>query len=60
MKIEAIFKFIAYTVPAIIVLGGILLMFTGYIIGKYDMVGGGVLLVLFGAFLYALEIRYGS
>ena len=56
MSIEAIFKVIAYGVPALMVLGGILLLFFGYPIQHADMIKGGWVLIILGALIYVLEI----
>jgi membrane-bound ClpP family serine protease len=56
MSLETVFKFVAYTVPALIVLGGILLLFVGYPIGMDSMVNAGWGLILLGASIYVLEI----
>ena len=56
MSVEAIFKFVAATVPAIMVLGGIFLLVLGYPIDHVDMIRSGWDLIIFGGVLYALEI----
>ena len=56
MSVEAIFKFVAATVPAIMVLGGIFLLVLGYPIDHVDMIRSGWGLIIFGGVLYALEI----
>lgn len=56
MGIEAIFKFVAYTVPAILVLGGIFLLVTGYATNDVGMIRAGWGLVVLGAGIYVLEI----
>jgi len=56
MGLEAVFKFIAYTVPALLVLGGILLLVLGYTINDAGMIRAGWGLVILGAGIYVLEI----
>lgn len=56
MSVEAIFKFIAYTVPAIMVLGRILLLVLGYPIGHESMIWSGWGLILLGGGIYVLEL----
>jgi len=48
MSVEAIFKFVAATVPAIMVLGGIFLLVLGYPIDHVDMIRSGWGLIIFG------------
>ena len=57
---EVIFKFIAFGVPALMVLGGILLLFTGYPLNNGSMIGGGWVLAILGALIYVLEIFLGN
>jgi hypothetical protein len=56
MSVKAIFKFIATTVPAIIVLGGIFLLVLGYPIDHAGIIRSGWGSIIFGGFLYILEI----
>jgi hypothetical protein len=56
VSIEAIFKFVAYTVPGIMVLGGLLLLVLGYPIDNSSMVAGGWGLILLGATIYVFEL----
>jgi len=56
MSVEAIFKVIAYGVPALMVLGGIMLLLLGYPIENTQMVTGGWALIILGAFIYIIEI----
>jgi len=56
IDIEGIFKVIAYGVPALMVLGGLILLFLGYPINHSDMITGGWALVIFGAIIYVIEI----
>jgi len=56
MSIEAIFKVIAYGIPALLVLGGIILLFFGYPIQHADMIKGGWILIILGVFIYIMEI----
>ena len=56
MSVEAIFKFVAATVPTTMVLGGIFLLVLGYPIDHVDMIRSGWGLIIFGGVLYALEI----
>jgi len=56
MSIEAIFKVIAYGVPALMVLGGIVLLIFGYPIGHTGMIMGGWALILIGVIIYLVEI----
>lgn len=56
MSTEAIFKLIATTVPAIMVLGGILLLVLGYPIDHVGMIRSGWGLIVFGGLIYILEI----
>jgi len=56
MSVEAIFKVIAYGVPALMVLGGVLLLLIGYPINNADIIRGGWGLIIFGAIIYILEI----
>jgi membrane-bound ClpP family serine protease len=53
------FEFIASTVPAIIVLGGILLLFFGYVMNVGN-IGAGWGLVIFGGFLFFLEVVFSK
>ena len=59
MNIGASFEFFAYTVPAIMVLGGILLLFVGYL-SDGGMIGGGWALVIIGALIYIIEILFAG
>jgi membrane-bound ClpP family serine protease len=52
---NAIFKFIARGVPAIAVLGGILLLFLGYPFDNRSLILGGWALVTLGAIIYGIE-----
>lgn len=56
MTVEAVFKFIAYTVPAILVLGGIFLLVIGYTTNHVGMIRAGWGLVILGAGIYVFEI----
>jgi hypothetical protein len=56
MSINATLQFLAYTVPAIMVLGGILLLILGYPIGNGDMIKAGWALVLLGGAIYVIEL----
>ena len=56
IAVEAIFKVIAYTVPAIMVVGGILLLLFGYPLNHEGMIISGWALILFGGFIYIVEI----
>ena len=56
IDIEAIFKVIAYGVPALMVLGGIVLLLIGYPINHSGMITGGWALVILGAIIYVLEL----
>lgn len=56
MGINATFQFLAYGVPAIIALGGILLLALGYPTGNGSMIVGGWGLVFIGALIYVLEL----
>ena len=57
------FHLIAYGVPALMVLGGILLLFFGYPIELSDMISPGWSLVIFGSLIYVSELvllNYGK
>lgn len=56
MSIEVVFQFIAYTVPVIMVLGGILLLVLGYTTNHIGMIRAGWSLILLGGGIYVLEI----
>jgi hypothetical protein len=56
IDIEAIFKVIAYGVPALLVLGGIVLLLLGYLGGNTGMIDGGWVLTVLGVFTYIIEI----
>jgi membrane-bound ClpP family serine protease len=56
MSVSATFDFIAYTVPAIMVLGGILLLILGYPTGISGMIEAGWGLIITGALIYVLEL----
>ena len=62
IDVEAIFKVVAYGVPALMVLGGILLLLIGYPVMNDQMITGGWLLVVLGALIYVVELvlRYRS
>jgi len=56
VDLEAVFKVIAYGVPALMVLGGIILLLIGYPINHTGMITGGWSLVIIGAIIYVFEI----
>jgi len=56
VDVEAIFKVIAYGVPALMVLGGIVLLLIGYPINHSQMIAGGWVLILFGGGIYIIEL----
>jgi hypothetical protein len=56
MSVEVLFKFLAYSVPAIMVLGGILLLVLGYPINNDGMIKSGWGLILFRGDIYVLEL----
>jgi len=56
IDIEAIFKVIAYGVPALMVLGGIVLLLLGYPLNHSGMISGGWALIIFGAIIYIIEL----
>jgi hypothetical protein len=56
MSVSATLEFIAYTVPAIISLGGILLLILGYPTGISGMIDAGWGLIIMGALIYILEL----
>jgi len=56
MSVSATLEFMAYTVPAIMVLGGILLLILGYPTGISGMTEAGWGLIIIGALVYILEL----
>ena len=62
IDVEAIFKVVAYGVPALMVLGGILLLLIGYPVMNDQMITGGWGLVVLGSLIYVVElvIKYKS
>lgn len=56
VDIEAIFKVIAYGVPALMVLGGILLLVLGLPLNNTGMIDSGWALIVLGAIIYIIEI----
>jgi hypothetical protein len=56
LSVNATLQFLAYTVPAIMVLGGILLLLLGYPIGNGDMIKAGWGLILLGGAIYVVEL----
>ena len=62
IDIEAIFKVVAFGVPALLVLGGIILLLVGYPVNNTDIINGGWALIILGAGIYIVELlaRYLS
>jgi hypothetical protein len=56
IDVEAIFKVVAYGVPALMVLGGILFLLIGYPVMNDQMIVAGWVLVVFGALIYVIEM----
>jgi hypothetical protein len=56
MSISATFEFLAYTVPGIMVLGGILLLVLGYPTGIGGMINSGWGLIAIGTLIYVIEL----
>lgn len=56
VDIEAIFKVIAYGVPALMVLGGIVLLILGLPLNNTGMIDSGWVLIILGAIIYVIEI----
>lgn len=56
IDVEAIFKVIAYGVPALLVLGGIVMLLIGYPINNSGMISGGWGLVILGVLIYIIEL----
>ena len=56
VDVEAIFKVIAYGVPALMVLGGIVLLLIGYPINHSQMITAGWALILLGGGIYIIEL----
>lgn len=56
IDIEAIFKVVAFGVPALLVLGGIILLLVGYPVNSTDIINGGWALIILGAGIYIVEL----
>lgn len=56
IDIEAIFKVIAYGVPALMVLGGIVLLILGLPLNITNMIDSGWVLIILGVIIYIVEI----
>ncbi len=56
VDVDAIIKVIAYGVPALMVLGGIILLLFGYPINHLDMVKSGWGLIILGGLIYIVEL----
>jgi len=56
VDVDAIFQVIAYGVPALMILGGIVLLLIGYPINNSQMIVGGWALIILGALIYILEL----
>jgi hypothetical protein len=56
IDIEAIFKVIAYGVPALMVLGGIVLLILGLPLNITNMINSGWVLIILGVIIYIIEI----
>jgi hypothetical protein len=56
IDIEAIFKVIAYGVPALMVLGGIVLLILGLPLNITNMIDSGWVLIILGVIIYIIEI----
>lgn len=56
IDIEAIFKVVAYGVPALMVLGGIVLLVLGLPLNNTSMINSGWALIILGAIIYIIEI----
>lgn len=56
IDVEAIFKVVAYGLPALMVLGGIIALLIGYPISNTSMINGGWALVILGAAIYIIEL----
>ena len=58
IDVEAVFKVVAYGVPALLVLGGIILLLIGYPTDYGPMISGGWVLVLLGVIIYLIELIF--
>jgi len=56
VDVDAIFKVIAYGVPALMVLGGIVLLLVSYPINNANMITGGWALIILGGAIYLVEL----
>jgi hypothetical protein len=56
INVEAIFKVIAYGVPALMVLGGIVMLLIGYPVNISNMISAGWALILLGGLIYVIEL----
>jgi membrane-bound ClpP family serine protease len=56
VDVEAIFKVIAYGVPALMVLGGIVLLLLGLPLNNASMTTSGWALIILGAIIYVIEV----
>jgi hypothetical protein len=56
MNVREVFAFLAYTVPGVMVLGGLCLTVLGYPLSQADITGAGWVLIVLGCTVYLLEL----
>jgi len=56
LNMREVFAFLAYTVPGVLVLGGICLSVIAYPLSRADITGAGYVLIVLGCTIYLLEL----